>query len=101
MYDEVRIRHQACEVSHESQSATRRNAAAKLKGLNEELDFCDESGRVVGHYVPADIYLKLLYAQAKTEVTDEELEAARREPRGKTTAEVIARMEEIRKQFGK
>lgn len=74
---------------------------SKLNGLNEQVDFCDENGRVVGHYVPADVYLKLLYAQAKTEITNEEIDKAKREPGGRTTAEVMARLEEIRKQFGK
>jgi hypothetical protein len=73
---------------------------AKLNGLNEEVDFCDESGRVVGHYVPADVYLKLLYAKAKTDVTDEELEAASRQPGGKTTAEILAMLEELRRKHG-
>jgi hypothetical protein len=73
---------------------------AKLNGLNEPLDFCDEKGHVVGYYLPADEYRKLLYALAKVEVTDEELKAARRQPGGKTTPELLARFEELRQQFG-
>jgi hypothetical protein len=38
---------------------------AKLNGLNEELEICDEAGRIVGHFVPAEIYQQLRYRQAE------------------------------------
>jgi hypothetical protein len=56
--------------------------------------FCDESGRTLGYYVPAPDQLRELYDWAKAQFTDEEIERARREPRGLTTAEVLARLKE-------
>ena len=55
---------------------------SKLNGLNAEISFCDEAGRVIGHYLPADLYRKMLYAVAAAEISDEEIEQARQEPAG-------------------
>jgi hypothetical protein len=71
---------------------------AKLNGLHQELEFCDEEGKTLGHFVPAKAYRELLYTWAKAQFTDEEIEQARREVRaegGYTTAEVIAHIEKI------
>ena len=53
---------------------------------------CDDSGRVLGVFVPAseaDRELRALYEDARTRITDEELERRRNEPGGYTTAEVL------------
>ena len=66
---------------------------AKLNGLNEQLEVCDESGNTVGHFVPEDLYRDLLRSWAKTEFTDAEIEQARQEVKaegGLTTSEAIA-----------
>lgn len=34
---------------------------AKLNGLNEQLEICDETGQTVGHYLPDEAYKQLLY----------------------------------------
>ncbi len=66
----------------------------KLPQVDSSFEFCDESGRTLGYYVPAPDQLGPLYDWARTEFTDEEIEQARREPRGLTTAEVLARLRE-------
>jgi hypothetical protein len=66
---------------------------AKINNLDSEVEFCDESGRTVGYYVPADWHHQLLYAWAKAQFTDEELEIARRQPGGRPLAEILARLE--------
>jgi hypothetical protein len=74
---------------------------AKLNGLAGEVELCDESGRTVGHFLPMDQYLKLLYAWAKAEFADEEeLRQARAEPGGLTTAEAIAHLESLARSYG-
>ena len=65
---------------------------AKLNGLKETVEVRDEGGRLVGQFVPQKLYMKLLYAWAKTAVTDEELEEARRSGPGQPLAEVLKRL---------
>ena len=61
---------------------------SKLNGLDEQIEVCDEGGRTLGHFVPADLYQKLLYAWLNAQVSDEELERRRQEPRGRTLPEI-------------
>jgi hypothetical protein len=65
---------------------------AKLNGLNEQVEICDETGRTVGHFVPADFFKELLYTWANAQVTDEELEQARRQTGGRPLAEIWKRL---------
>jgi hypothetical protein len=60
---------------------------AKLNGLNEQIEFCDENGQTIGHFVPTDFYMQLVYAWLNAKVTDEELEQAAQEP-GRPLAEI-------------
>jgi hypothetical protein len=66
---------------------------AKLNNLDAEVEFCDESGQTVGYFVPADWHRRLLYAWANAQFTDEELEKARRQPGGRSLAEILARLD--------
>jgi len=66
----------------------------KLPQLDSSFEFCDESGRTLGYYVPAPDQLRELYDWAKAQFTDEEVERARREPGELTTAEVLARLKD-------
>jgi hypothetical protein len=71
---------------------------ARLKGLADHLEFCDETGRTLGFFLPPDVHHELLYAWAKSQFSDEELEQARRELKdegGLTTAEAIAYLESV------
>ena len=40
---------------------------SRLNGMNETMDVCDETGKVVGHFLPDDVYRKLIYAWANAE----------------------------------
>ncbi|MEO6812261.1 MAG: hypothetical protein ABI353_24395 [Isosphaeraceae bacterium] len=65
---------------------------AKFASQTGEVQVCDGSGRVLGVFVPAseaDRELRELYEDARTRITDEELERARQQPGGYTTAEVL------------
>jgi hypothetical protein len=63
---------------------------AKLNGLNKQLEMCDESGKTLGHFVPAELYKKMLYAAvlAACPHSPDELERRRRETGGRTLAEI-------------
>jgi hypothetical protein len=61
---------------------------AKLNNLEHELEHCDEHGHTLGHFLPAAVYQELLLAWADAHITEEELERRRREPRGRTLAEI-------------
>jgi hypothetical protein len=47
---------------------------ARLNGLNEKVEVRDETGRLVGVFLPAEAYLKYLYATVEVPFTDEEIE---------------------------
>jgi hypothetical protein len=66
---------------------------SQLNGLASELELCDETGRTLGYFVPAAEHERQLYDWANAQFTDEELERARQEPGGRTTAEILARLE--------
>lgn len=57
---------------------------SRLNGLNTELELTDESGRTMGHFLPPEIYKKLLYAYAmsKCPYTEAELAQLRQEREG-------------------
>jgi hypothetical protein len=63
---------------------------SKLGNLESELEFCDESGQTLGFFVPLPKAAPWHYEWIRAQCSDEELERARREPGGKTTAEVLA-----------
>lgn len=65
---------------------------AKLNGLNEQLEVCDESGRTVGRFLPEKMFQEFLVAWADAHLSDEEIEQARQEFRehgGMTTQDAI------------
>jgi hypothetical protein len=63
---------------------------SKLNNLDREVELCDESGATVGYFLPATWHQQLLYAWAKAQFTDEELELARQQKGGRTLAEILA-----------
>lgn len=65
---------------------------AKLNGLDTIMKVRDETGRLVGHFLPDALFRGLFEAWADSPVTREELEAGRqayREEGGLPTAEAI------------
>lgn len=67
---------------------------ARLNGLNAQVEFCDEAGRTLGHFLPENLYKKLLYAyiEAQCPYTKEEVEEHMKEPGGRTLAEIWRRL---------
>lgn len=63
--------------------------SAKLQNSGDSLELCDKDGRTVGYFLPPELHRRLLYAWAKSQFTDEELEQARKEPGGMATPEAI------------
>jgi hypothetical protein len=73
--------------------------SARLRQLTGPSVLADEAGNSLGYVLPPKLYAELMLAQASREPTPEELEAAREEYRtqgGKTTAEVLAHLEQVR-----
>jgi hypothetical protein len=63
---------------------------AKLNGLNETLEICDESGATVGHYLPESVYRHWLYRIAETQCpySKEEPSEMRKQKGGRPLAEI-------------
>jgi hypothetical protein len=72
-----------------------RALAGQLEAFNAEVKLCDEAGRTLGFFVPSPESLRQDYAWARNAFPDEEIEQARREPDGRTTAEVLARLRSL------
>ena len=60
----------------------------------DEVELCDQSGRKVGHFLSDELYRRLLFDWANAQISDEELERRRRQPGGRTLAEIWARLQE-------
>jgi hypothetical protein len=71
----------------------------KLNELQSETEFCDQSGKVLGYFIPF-VQEEVRSAQDKkslsdwisTQISDEELERRAQEPAGLTTAEVLKKL---------
>lgn len=51
---------------------------AKLNGLNEKVDVCDEAGNVVGHFLPSEEYHRMLLQGVRVPFTEHEIEQFRK-----------------------
>lgn len=65
---------------------------SKLIDLDCEVEFCDEAGRTLGYFLPAELHGETLREWAQSEVSEEELERRRNEPGGRTLKEIWARL---------
>jgi hypothetical protein len=65
------------------------NLKGQLNGLNQLVEIRDADGTILGHFLPADLYQKLLHAAAETACpySREQLEGFEKETGGKTLAE--------------
>jgi hypothetical protein len=66
---------------------------AKLNGLNEKMDVCDENDQQVGVFLPKAEYLELLYASIEIPFSEEEIERRRNAGGGCSLEEIWARLE--------
>jgi hypothetical protein len=62
---------------------------ARLNGLTEKVEICDVDGRTLGHFVPEELYRRLVYAavEAACPHDKEEQERRSRETGGRSLAE--------------
>jgi hypothetical protein len=65
---------------------------SKLNGLNETIEFCEPSGKTVGHFLPHDEYLQLVYAWEKSTMSIDELKRRAAEPGGMKLADFWKKM---------
>jgi hypothetical protein len=61
---------------------------SKLMGLNEQVDLYDETGRKLGHFLPADAYRELLETWVRASFSEEELKRTETETGGRPLAEI-------------
>ena len=62
---------------------------SKLNGFDEQVEFCDESGAVVGMFLPMGLYLKLMDPQDGCPYSAEELQQSLQDGTpGRTLAEI-------------
>jgi hypothetical protein len=52
------------------------------------VEFCDSSGKVLGHFLPAEAYREMLLASANAQLSPQGLQRRRQEPRGRTLPEI-------------
>ncbi len=65
---------------------------SRLHGLDAEMEFCDESGRTLGYFIPRS-GLDRDYQWAEGAFSDAEIQRARDESGGRTTRDVLARLD--------
>jgi hypothetical protein len=64
----------------------------RFQNLTDLLEVRDETGKVLGHFLPADRPAELLQALRSCPYTNEELERFGQEPGGRTLAEIWQRL---------
>ena len=62
----------------------------RLNGLGEALEICDEAGQTVGHFIPEQIYQRLLYrlAESQCPYSSEQLTEMRKQTGGKSLDQI-------------
>jgi hypothetical protein len=61
---------------------------AKLNGLQEKIELCDEAGQTLGLFLPTELYWRLQLAADGCPYTYEELQQSWQEEGGRTLAEI-------------
>jgi hypothetical protein len=61
---------------------------AHLPDLAEQLEFCDEHGKTLGHFLPESVYQAFVRSWMEANISEDELQRRRAEPRGRTLAEI-------------
>ncbi|MFT3881737.1 MAG: hypothetical protein QM703_19015 [Gemmatales bacterium] len=65
----------------------------RLLGLDKTIEFCDESGKVLGQFVPSEDLLLQAARQRLLAITEEELDRFRDEEGEYTLDEILQRLE--------
>jgi hypothetical protein len=74
---------------------------AKLGGANEGVEFTDEAGNVVGHFLPHETYLRMAETLLPP-LTNDGIAQARREMLergGVSSAELLARLADVKRRW--
>lgn len=66
-----------------------------LGKLRSQTEFCDQSGNVLGYFIPAEQDSKSIREWVRSRISDEELERRAQESGGVTTAEVLKKLHEL------
>lgn len=66
-----------------------------LGDLRSQVEFCDQSGRVLGYFVPAKADSQAIREWIRSRVSDDEMERRAQEPGQFTTEEVIKKLHEL------
>jgi hypothetical protein len=64
----------------------------KLGGLDEALELCDATGKVLGHYLPEAEYRKILYGSVQIPFSEEEIARRRAQTGGCSLREIWDRV---------
>jgi hypothetical protein len=59
-----------------------------LPNLGQPIEFCDPADQTIGHFVPDEVFRRMMLALANASTSDEELEQRRGEPRGRSLADI-------------
>jgi hypothetical protein len=68
---------------------------ALVPDLTAKVAFCDDSGKVVGYYVPANQPSAEVYAWAKAQFSQEQLDRASQQTGGRTWQEIKRDLERL------
>lgn len=71
---------------------------AKLDRVSFSAELCDSAGATQAVVVPVQMYREMLLAWSSSAFREEDLERARKEPGGYTTAEVLTRLRALEEQ---
>lgn len=63
-----------------------------LGGMSSHLELRDTNGQVLGHFLPEDEYIKMLYASYKCDLSEEEWQRRLAETGGCSLAEIWQRL---------
>jgi hypothetical protein len=63
---------------------------SSLANFSDRIEFCDESGKTVGFFVPAAEEEQLLYAWARDQISEAEVVAARSQAGGFSLEQILA-----------
>ena len=61
---------------------------ARLNGLNDQLELCDEAGRTIGLFLPEEAYWKMMLKYDQCPYSYEDLQRFRQEKGGRSLSEI-------------
>jgi hypothetical protein len=65
---------------------------SQLTGVTQQIPVCDQAGKVLGFFLPPELYKKLVYQNVKVPFTQEELQEFRRSGEPSSLADIWNKM---------